>query len=60
MYPTDLPPNFYREEWEEGEEVYPYGPVSWRRKNGNVQLTEVFKNEIERLILNLKKKELQL
>ena len=56
MYPTHLEEGFYREEWEEGQEVPPYGQVSWRRKNINVQSQTIFAREIERFIFNLQKK----
>ena len=56
MYPTDLDAGFYRVEWEENQDVPPYGPVSWRRKNINVQPIHIFRNEIERFVFNLEKK----
>ncbi|MCY4643696.1 MAG: hypothetical protein OXB88_03670 [Bacteriovoracales bacterium] len=56
MYPTDRDTGFYRVEWEENQDVPPHGPVSWRRKNINVQPINIFRNEIERFIFNLEKK----
>ena len=55
MFPCDWPPGFYREEWEEGDEVHPYGKVSWRRKNVNVQPVSIFSKEIRRFIFNLER-----
>ena len=56
MFPTNMDPGFYRKEWEEGQELPPYGKVSWRRENINVQPINVFHKEVDRFIFNLKKK----
>ena len=56
MYPTNLDIGFYRDQWEEGESVSPYGRVSWRRKNINVQSVDTFRGEIKRFVFNLEKR----
>ena len=57
MFPTNLSPGFYRDEWEEGDLIRPYGKVSWHRKNINVQLRSTFTKEIQRFIFNLEGEE---
>ena len=55
MYPCEAPSGFYREEWEEGHEVVPWGRISWRRRNQTVYPIETFQREVERFAYNLQR-----